>query len=135
MMNWKSTMKRFAIFALLWPPIGMFVGAALTEAPGINQAAGMTFALLPLVYLYLIVPAIALAFVDMLLADYPVRLPVVCVVGFFGIAMLFATGSDSNKFLYFGIAGLVPTAICSLLANLKWPDLMRGVRKTEADAG
>jgi len=46
--------------------------------------------------------------------------------------MMFATGSDSSKFLYFGIAGLVPTAICSLLANRKWPDLLRGVRKTES---
>ena len=117
-MNW---IKRFAIFALLWPPIGLFVGATLTEMHGkVAEAAGLTFVLLPIAYVVLIVPALALAFVDMLLAEYPVRFPVVCVVGFFATAMVFATGSDSNKFLYFGIAGLVPTAICSLLANRKW---------------
>jgi hypothetical protein len=117
-MNW---IKRFAIFALLWPPIGLFVGATLTEMHGkVAEAAGLTFVLLPIAYVVLIVPALALAFVDMLLAEYPVRFPVVCVVGFFATAMVFATGSDSNKFLYFGIAGLAPTAICSLLANRKW---------------
>jgi hypothetical protein len=118
-----SWIKRFAIFGLLWPSIAMFVGAALTETHGkLLQAAEMTFFLAPVVYLILIGPALALAFVDRVLVDLPVwvRLAVVCVVGFFGPAMFLATGSDASKFLQFGTAGLVATVICSLLANVTW---------------
>ncbi len=84
----------------------MFVGATLTEAHGnVLKAAGLTAALFPLAYLFLIVPAMALAFVDWLLAELPVRFPVVCVVGFFGTAMIFATGSDSEQVSVFRNCG------------------------------
>jgi peptidoglycan/LPS O-acetylase OafA/YrhL len=81
----------------------------------------MTVALAIPAYLFLIAPAIGLAVIDKMLEQSRLRLFAVCILATVAVPLIFAHGSDGTpqKVLAFGLAGLVPTLICSLLANWK----------------
>jgi hypothetical protein len=124
--------KRFLIFALLGPPLGFvtfFWG--LLQAWNLLAGAPSTFdihqvVLLPLAYLFGILPALAAALFDHVLAKRNVRWRVLWttllgyLAGFFPIMEVLIPGLMHPSFLLlFGLVGAVPAAVCSWLSGPK----------------
>ena len=107
-------MTRFVIFALLWPPAAFILGGF----PHLSWSAiGFFFYVIGWAYACLIGPAVAFAALDLWLKRSRWGFLVLCAIGFLSVPLVFAHGSDANKFLPYALAGLVPTALCSVLAR------------------
>lgn len=123
-------MRRFLVFAALFPPLAFVVAfwgmlQILNWALGENSTADYhQLILLPIAYTVLLLPAMLTAFVDHMLAgrNVPYRILWTTIAGymFVFIPLLTAMLTDSIRGLYlllFGIVGAVPAAICSGLAG------------------
>ncbi|MGB7257356.1 MAG: DUF5413 family protein [Pseudolabrys sp.] len=126
-------MKRYLIFGLLGPPLGFVTGFWII-LQGINWWLGSesTFdyhqvVLLPLAYMFGIIPALIAAVFDHLLARFAVRGRILWTtlfsyfLGFLPIinplVLGFVRGPD--PLLLIGLTGAVPGAICSWLSGDK----------------
>lgn len=124
-------MTRFAVFLLLGPPLGFAtlfwgllgtLGIALGEPPPVD--AGQ-IVLLPMAYALGLVPALAAALVDHLLARRRVRARIAWTalasfaLAFIPLATSLAAGTIHGPYvLAFGLVGAVPGAICSWLSGV-----------------
>jgi hypothetical protein len=125
-------MKRFVIFALLGPPLGMITGLWVM-LPLFNLALGARplfepstldwhkVVLLPFAYLMGLLPTLAAAGFDEKMAKRRWRVLRTALfsfaVAFFPIAGALAMGFMQPFMLLFGFIGAVPGAICSWLAG------------------
>jgi len=123
-------MKRFLIFALLGPPIGLFTGLwgmlpflnqSLTDPPivDIHQIV-----LLPPAYMVGVLPALLVGVFDNALARRGIGRRVLwCALLGFGASFLPLASAFAMGFLHgpwvliFGLVGAVPGAVCSWLAR------------------
>ena len=107
-------MKRVLIFVLLGPLLGSLVVAA----PASFDAR---MSVLPLAYMYGSGPALATGLIDRYLANWLAllyRVIATAFVGYLATAIGFglAAGAFTGVFL-FGILGVIPAALCSLIAG------------------
>ena len=117
-------MKRFLIFALLFPGIALVVFfALLSMAVGVFPDNPQALFVVGWGYVVGVVPALVCAVVDLLLRK--TRIPAVIgttLVGY-GIAILAALMIFDwgliGKILAFGLIGAIPAAVCSWLSNEK----------------
>jgi hypothetical protein len=124
-------MKRFVIFALLGPPLGLlivFLMPSFTHGKPLEFPAPDGMLLLsPFAYLFGVVPALLTAIADWLLAKaLPLyaRVPTTAAFGYLVTFLtMFLTYNPSKVSLplvfAYGIVGLVPAAVCSLLSSEK----------------
>ena len=140
-------MKRYLIFAVLGPFIGgLLMLFAATVASGywtdtswseIGKFLGAFFKTLQYSYLFGIVPSLMIAAIDDILWHVRrirpgLRVLIVGVIGFATSALLYGSrGPDTGvlQFLLYGLVGMVPTMISSLLAQ-KYGDTLEPVRST-----
>ena len=124
-------MTRFAVFLLLGPPLGFVtlfwgllgaLGIALGEPPAIGTGQ---IVLLPMAYALGIVPALAAALFDHVLARRGTRLRILWTalasfaLAFIPLAASLAAGAIHGPYvLAFGLVGAVPGAICSWLSGV-----------------
>ena len=126
-------MKRFLIFAALFPPLAFVVAMwgmlqILNWALGEHSTAGThQLILLPVAYVVAILPALLTALADEILARRKVRYRMLwtALAGYLSIyaplLTSLSTGSVHGPYLLlFGIIGAVPGAICSWLAGSKF---------------
>ena len=129
-------MKRFLIFAALFPPLAFivaiwgvlqFMNWALAES---NTADYHQLILLPAAYVILLFPALLTALVDDVVARRNVRYRILW-TALAGYVLIFAPllaallmGLAHGSYLMlFGIIGSIPAAICSWLAGGSKPNL------------
>jgi hypothetical protein len=125
-------MRRFLIFALLGPPVGLAVMMALTsyisERAIIPDARLLTYGL-PLAFMMGIVPALFAALADWWFAPGLGFWPRIGATFLAGYAVTVVAGliifSQANNSLLdmmaFGFVGAIPAAICSWLSNVRTP--------------
>jgi hypothetical protein len=123
-------MKRFVIFAVLFPPIAFAIAFwIILQIANVASGEHITaefhqIMLLPLAYMAGIVPALLAALVDHLFANRRYRMLWTVIGGYIFIylpllAPMMVKFIDGPEALLFGISGAVPAAICSWLAGLK----------------
>ena len=140
-------MKRYLIFAAICPLIGgLLMLFATTVASGywtdtnwseIGKFVGAFVKTLQYSYLFGIVPALMIGAIDDILWHVRrirpgLRVLIVGVIGFATSALLYGSrGPDTGvlQFLLYGLVGMVPTMISSLLAQ-KYGDTLEPVRST-----
>jgi uncharacterized membrane protein len=129
-------MRRFAVFAILFPPLAFVVAfwgmlQILTLALGDKSTIEFgQLVLLPLAYTVTLVPAMLTALVDDILAKRKTRYRILW-TAFAGYVFIFLPlgtsilwGSIHGPYLVlFGIIGAVPAAICSWLARHRTVDV------------
>jgi hypothetical protein len=135
---WDGGLRRFLIFGLLGPPLGMLTGM-WGIVPVLNGVLGgpsvfdyHQFVLLPLAYQIGLLPALLVAAFDAGLARGGVRYRVGW-SALFGFAMSFIPlfGALSMGFLHgpfvaiFGLLGAAPAAACSWLSGKAAPRVRR----------
>jgi hypothetical protein len=131
-------MKRFLIFATLWPILGFVWGFWIVlQISNWSVGAPLTFDyhqvnLLPTAYIVGIVPALLLAWLDDVLATRNMRYRVGCTaLVAYVISYVPMLGALSLPFMHdpyiwlLGIIGAVPGAVCSWLATDEPNTLMR----------
>lgn len=116
--------RRLLIFALLGPPIGFVVVRYGLLFDTINGFEWQQFILLPMIYAIGLVPALAVAGVDQLLASKGVRwralwtaasgylaafIPILVSILHFGLT--------SPYVLLWGVVGAIPAFVCSILSG------------------
>jgi hypothetical protein len=134
-------LKRFLIFALLGPPLGLLTGMWVM-LPLLNWSQGgpvvfdyHRFDLMPLAYVVGILPALLAAAFDGVLARRRVRFrPLWCALFGFALGFLPLVGARWVGFLHgsldasLGVLGAAPAAICSWLSSNR----TRQIRPQEA---
>jgi hypothetical protein len=134
-------LKRFLIFALLGPPLGMLT-AMWVLLPVLNWSQGGAavfdyheFDLMPLAYVVGLLPALLAAAFDGVLAKRKVRFrPIWCALFGFAVGFLPLVGARWVGFLHgsldasLGLVGAAPAVICSWLSGKK----TRQIRRQEA---
>ena len=110
-------MKHVLIFVLLGPLLGALVGM-------FPWSFGQRMDVLPLAYMYGSAPALIAGLVDRFLADWLTllyRVIAAAFVGYLATSICFGivAGGFAGVFL-FGILGIIPAALCSLIAG--WGD-------------
>ena len=130
-------MRRFLIFALLGPPLGMLTGMWVM-LPVLNWSQGgpavfdhHPLDLMPLAYVVGLLPALLAAAFDGVLAKLAVRFrPLWCALFGFAVSFIPLLGALSMGFLHgpleasLGFLGAVPAAVCSWLSG-KWAPQVR----------
>src|SRR3954453_8775061 len=115
-------MKRFLIFAVLFPPLALVI----FNAPNIiahHDFRLMESSYFQMAYAIAVIPALLLAWVDRALSAKPVRLRVVgtavtAALAAVLIVRFLSGGSDDFwPFLMVGLVGGVPAALCSWLSD------------------
>ena len=114
-------MKRFLIFAALFPPIGMLVFQSPDMVSKSIPASEEWLAWLIASYPIAIVPALLMAWVDQALSKRPLHvLKTTAVGGLVSLAVLVFLGGGFAEFWSLVMAvllGAVPTAVCSWLSS------------------
>ena len=113
-------MKRFLIFTVLFPPLALAVFLTpdqvfRREIPEI----GFVFWAMGFAYLIAVIPAWLTAGVDWALSAKPIYLRLVATVvaaAIFSVLTARYLG-QRGEFLYFGLMGAIPAAVCSLLSG------------------
>jgi len=131
-------LRRFLIFALLGPPIGMLTGMWVM-LPVLNWSQGGAAVfdyhqldLVPLAYVVGLLPAVLAAAFDGVLAKLRVRFrPLWCALFGFAVAFLPLVGALKMGFLHghlvasLGLLGAAPAVICSWLSGKGAPRVQR----------
>jgi hypothetical protein len=131
-------LKRFLIFALLGPPLGMLTGMWVM-LPVLNWSQGGAavfdyhqLELMPLAYVVGLLPALLAAAFDGVLANRRVRFrPLWCALFGFAVGFLPLVGARWVGFLHgsldasLGLVGAAPAAICSWLSGEKTGPIRR----------
>jgi hypothetical protein len=125
-------MRRFLIFALLGPLVGLAVMMVLTSYISdqviIPDARLLTYGL-PLAYMMGIVPAVLAALGDWWFAPrlgfWP-RIGATCLAGYAvtvvaGLIIFSQSNNSLLDMMAFGFVGAIPAAICSWLSNARTP--------------
>src|SRR6201996_5796440 len=132
----RAGMKRYVIFAALVPLIGGFLLLVATTVmsgywghpPSLSEA-GKLFAVfaktLQYSYLFGLLPALMLGAVDDIVVHIKrigprLRAVIVAMIGFASAELLYGSrGADSGtlQFVLYGLVGLVPAAVSSILAH------------------
>jgi hypothetical protein len=130
-------MKRYVIFALLAPFLGGFLLLIATTVMSgywdetniqeVEKIFVVLFSTLQFTYLFGILPALAFAAIDDILyhvrkINPTVRMLIVGAIAFTAAELMYGgRGSDRGalQFILYGLVGLVPTMLCSWLAQDK----------------
>ena len=130
-------MKRYVIFAVLAPFLGGFLLLIATTVMSgywtetnigeVKKIFVVLFSTLQYTYLFGILPALAFAAIDDILYHIrkispTLRLPIVGAVAFAAAELTYGgRGSEGSalQFILYGLVGLVPTMLCSWLAQDK----------------
>jgi hypothetical protein len=123
-------MKRFVIFAVLFPPIAFAIAFwIILQIANVASGEHITaeyhqLLLLPLAYMVGLIPALLVALVDHIFANRAYGTLWTTLAGYIFIylpllAPMMVKFIDGPEALLFGISGAVPAAICSWLAGLK----------------
>ena len=128
-------MKRYVIFVLIGPAIGGLILLATTtylsgywaetSLAEVGKFFVVLFTTLQFSYLFGLLPCLAVASIDDILAhvnriNWVVRMVMIGVIGFFAAEFLYGSrGSDSGalQFVLYGLVGLVPAMLSSWLAR------------------
>jgi hypothetical protein len=113
-------MKHVLIFVLLGPLLGSLAGM-------FPWSFGQRMDVLPLAYMYGSGPALITGLVDRFLVDWLTllyRAIAAAFVGYLATSICFAIAAGTFEgVFFFGILGVVPAALCSLIAG--WGDYSR----------
>jgi hypothetical protein len=121
-------MKRFLTFSLLGPAIGgLVLFHVITLSGNLDQPWYMELSrtflvslmILPLIYLLGMFPALVIACLDRTLknANADLRMSICGAVAYVGIEAWYDLCVGDDKILLVGLAGLVPSVICSWLTD------------------
>jgi Family of unknown function (DUF5413) len=122
-----DVMKRFLTFSLLGPAIGGLVLFHVITLSGnsdqpwyeLSKTLLAALVILPLIYLLGIFPALLIAGLDRALksVNADLRMTICGAVAYVGIEAWYDLCAGADKILLVGLAGLIPSVICSWLAD------------------
>jgi hypothetical protein len=123
-----DVMKRFLTFSLLGPAIGgLVLFHVITLSGNLDQPWYMELSrtflaslmILPLIYLLGMLPALAIACLDRALknANADLRMTICGAAAYVGIEAWYDLCVGADKILLVGLAGLIPSVICSWLTD------------------
>jgi len=120
-------MKRFLTFSLVGPAIGGLVLFHVITLSGnsdqpwyeLSKTFLASLVILPLIYLLGIFPALLIAGLDRALKNInaDLRMTICGAVAYVGIEAWYALCVGADKILLVGLAGLIPSVICSWLTD------------------
>jgi hypothetical protein len=114
-------MKRILIFTVLFPPLALlvFVVPDMITTRDFMEA-GMLIWMLGWAYMVAVVPAWLTAGVDWVLSARPLYLRLVATMAVAAIMAVLSARygfGQKGEYLYFGLMGAIPAAVCSWLSS------------------
>jgi hypothetical protein len=124
-------MRRALAYLLLWSPIASVI-AFIFVRNSVLDALKITVEMWQVVYLYGLTMTLITWGVDCFFSRYRWWLPAMCLFGFLATGLFIVLLSDGQNFWSAGTAGLIATAVCSLVSNYRtrlWPSLNKEKQK------